>query len=88
MSLNELPTLPEGLVAVVKKDCPTCELIIPVLIGLEKETQLTVFTQDDPDFPAGIDDRQFDEELAFSWHHNIETVPTLLAVEELSLIHI
>ena len=82
MSLNESPTLPEGLVAVVKKDCPTCELIIPVLIGLEKETQLTVFTQDDPDFPPGINDRQFDEELAFSWHHTIETVPTLLAVEE------
>ena len=81
MSLNESPALPEGLVAVVKKDCPTCELIIPVLLQLEKETQLTVLTQDDPGFPAEIDERQFDGDLAFSWHHGIETVPTLLAVE-------
>ena len=54
MSLYESPTLPEGLVVVVKKDCPTCELIVPILVRLEKEAQLTVVTQDDAAFPAEL----------------------------------
>jgi hypothetical protein len=42
--------------------------------------RLTVFSQDDPSFPAGVtvDD---DRDLAMSWHHGIDTVPTLLRVE-------
>ena len=82
MSLNESPTLPEGLVVVVKKDCPTCELIVPILVRLEKEAQLTVVTQDDAAFPAELEERHFDGDLSFSWHHNIETVPTLLVVKD------
>ncbi len=43
---------------------------------------LTVYTQDDPTFPSfgasPIDDTQ----LSFSWHHDIETVPTLLRFED------
>ncbi len=81
MSQTEVPDLPDGLVAVVKQDCATCEMIIPVLVELAERSDLTVFTQDDPNFPAEISDPRFDADLALSWHHDIETVPTLLLVQ-------
>jgi hypothetical protein len=74
------PALPDGLVAFVKRDCPTCVLVEPVLAELGRATTLTVYTQDDPDFPADVD-RVDDTWLAASWHHEIETVPTLMRVE-------
>jgi hypothetical protein len=74
------PTLPEGLIAVVKKDCPTCELVVPVLEQLSDASSLTVYTQDDPSFPGSLDAVD-DTQLEMSWHHDIETVPTLLRVE-------
>src|SRR5690606_13420515 len=77
------PPLPDGLVAVVKRDCPTCTLVEPVLAQLARSgTPLTVYTQDDPTFPAGVPGVVDDTDLAFSWHHDIETVPTLLLVEQ------
>jgi hypothetical protein len=75
------PRLPDGLVAFVKRECPTCALVVPVLRELAARGPLTVYAQDDPAFPEGVavaDDR----ELAASWHHRIETVPTLLRVED------
>ena len=77
-----MPPLPEGLVAVVKRDCPTCELVAPVLADLHARVGLTVFTQDDPTFPADADWVHHDADLAVSWHHGIETVPTLLRVTD------
>jgi hypothetical protein len=75
------PPLPDGLVAVVKRDCPTCGLIEPVLRQLRSSgVRLTVYTQDDPSFPAGLDAVD-DRALEVSWHHAVETVPTLLRVE-------
>ena len=88
--------MPDGLIAVVKKDCPTCALIVPALDQLvDAGAQLTVYTQDDPAFPdlkrsdkPSEDDPsagttvQDDTDLAFSWHNNIETVPTLLLVKD------
>ena len=70
------PPLPDGLVVVVKEECATCQLVAPLLAKL---SDLTVYTQDDPAFPAGVD-HLLDEELAVSWHHAIETVPTLIRV--------
>ncbi len=78
----KVPVLPDGLVAVVKRDCPTCELIAPVLTELHERSGLNVITQDDPCFPADADWVCYDEDLALSWHHNIETVPTLLMVSD------
>jgi thiol-disulfide isomerase/thioredoxin len=75
------PALPSGLVAFVKRECPTCELVAPVLAELAKRSRLTVYTQDDPDFPAGVGAVD-DTALELSWHHRIESVPTLLLVEE------
>jgi len=75
------PTLPEGLVAFVKRDCPTCELVDPVLGALARgDEQLTVYTQDDLAFPESVDAVD-DLDLTQSWHHDIETVPTLLRVD-------
>ena len=71
----------DGWVAVVKRDCPTCLLVEPVLQQLAVAGSLTVVSQDDPDFPAGVqvlDDR----ELESSWRLSIETVPTLLRVKD------
>jgi len=72
--------LPEGLVAVVKRDCPTCVLVEPVLRRLAGATALTVWSQDDPAFPAGVPVVD-DSELERSWRLGVETVPTLLRVE-------
>ena len=83
MSLDlSAPPLPDGLVAVVKRDCPTCDLVAPVLSDLHDRAGLTVITQDDPNFPADADWVRHDADLALSWHHGIETVPTLMRVCE------
>jgi hypothetical protein len=74
-----LPPLPEGLVVFVKRACPTCELVVPVLGELRARAGLSVLTQDDPGFPEGLAPRH-DADLALSWHHRIEAVPTLLRV--------
>ena len=82
------PPLPDGLVAFVKRDCPTCGLVIPVLKGLAEKLAVTVYTQDDPSFPASLQPID-DTGLETSYRHRIEVVPTLLRVEGgLSLIHI
>jgi hypothetical protein len=73
------PALPAGLVAIVKRDCPTCELVAPVLGELAARAELTVYSQDDPSFPSGLGAAD-DTSLAVSWHHEIEAVPTLLKV--------
>lgn len=77
---SDTPTLPNGLVAVVKRDCPTCELVVPALTSIAASQPLTVYTQDDPTFPEGVEGPIHDDDLAFSWHHEIETVPTLIQV--------
>lgn len=75
------PPLPDGLVAFVKRDCPTCVLVVPVLEQLRAAgAPLTVVSQDDPRFPEGLD-AEDDTSLRLSWHHEIEAVPTLLRVE-------
>jgi hypothetical protein len=74
--------LPDGLVAIVKRDCPTCVLVEPVLQQLSDRTDaLVVFTQDDLTFPAlarGVVD---DTDLDASYHLQIDTVPTLIRIE-------
>lgn len=72
------PPLPDGIVAVVKRDCPTCVLVEPVLRALAGDG-LHVYTQDDVTFPdlPGVGD---DTDLAISYHWEIDTVPTLLRI--------
>src|SRR5262245_40887021 len=73
--------LPEGLVVFVKRECPTCELVVPVLRELRERVGLRVIVQDDPAFPPGLAPVH-DADLALSWHARIEAVPTLLRVVE------
>jgi hypothetical protein len=78
--MTSTPRLPDGLVAVVKRACPTCTLVVPVLEQLrDAGVALHVYVQDDPEFPEGLDPID-DTSLGVSWHHDIETVPTLLRV--------
>jgi hypothetical protein len=73
--------LAEGVVVVVKRDCPTCQMVAPVLAQLRAAgVPLTVYSQDDPAFPPGVpvvDDTALDVSLRLQ----IETVPTLLRVD-------
>ncbi len=73
------PTLPDGLVVVVKRECETCQLVAPLLVQLSAGQTVTIYSQDDATFPPGTDPIH-DADLAFSWYHDIETVPTLISV--------
>src|SRR6202035_3764131 len=76
--------LPDGLVAVVKRDCPTCRLVTPVLAQLRDTADappLTIFTQDDATFPPDLDPVD-DTGLAVSLALDLDTVPTLVRVED------
>jgi hypothetical protein len=79
-SPRRLPS--DGLVAVVKEDCPTCQLVVPALRRMrEAGVPLTVVTQDQPSFPEGttpVDDR----DLEISWRLGVESVPTLVRFEQ------
>lgn len=77
---TDAPVLPDGLVVIVKRDCATCQMVEPVLASLSSRTRLTVWTQDDPDSFASVG-ALHDADLSVSWHHEIETVPTLIKVE-------
>ena len=69
-------------IVVAKRDCPTCGLVQPVLHEIVASgAALTVCTQDDPAFPAGLDPVD-DRSLERSWRLGIETVPTLVRFED------
>lgn len=75
-------SLPDGLVAVVKRDCPTCRLVAPVLADLRSRSlPLTIYSQDDPTFPDGLEPVD-DTALDVSFALDVDTVPTLLRVED------
>jgi thiol-disulfide isomerase/thioredoxin len=74
-------SLPNGIIAVVKQDCPTCQLLVPVLTQLVDEAGLTVYTQDDPKFPTEADWVVDDSDLSVSWHLGLDVVPTLVRIE-------
>ena len=62
---------------VVKEDCATCQLVIPVIEQIKRNLKLLIYCQDNAKFPANlsvVDDRT----LEYSWQSRIETVPTLI----------
>jgi hypothetical protein len=72
----------DGLIAVVKRDCPTCELVEPVLKRLQETgTPLTIYSQDDPSFPEATGGAIDDTSLEQSYHLDVEFVPTLIRRE-------
>ncbi len=77
-----MSTLPQdGLIAIVKRDCPTCVLAAPVLGELARARGLKVYTQDDPGFPETVPEPIDDTALDISHHLRIEVVPTLIRLE-------
>jgi len=72
----------DGLVAVVKRDCPTCVMAALVLGELARRRGLTVYTQDDPSFPETVPGRIDDTVLDVSHRLKIEIVPTLIRLEK------
>ncbi len=78
-----MKNFPDGLVAVVKRDCPTCALIEPVLQRLAAGAAAFVaYSQDDPAFPSGITQVIDDSGLEGSFHLNIDIVPTLIRIRD------
>jgi hypothetical protein len=80
---SDAPELTDGLTIVVKADCPTCALVAPVVAELATGgADVSVVSQDDPGFPQDVEQVVDDTDLGFSWHHDIETVPTVLSVRD------
>jgi len=72
----------DGLVAFVKRACPTCKLIEPQMQALARRlTAFRVVSQDDPRFPAAVEGVVDDRELDHSWRNEIESTPTLIRYE-------
>ena len=68
----------DGLVLVVRKECPTCQMIAPVAAELAALGGLAaIYSQDAADFPDGLDVRD-DRDLEVSFRLAITIVPTLM----------
>ena len=65
------------LVAFVKRDCETCQLVVPVMRSLIEAGALDEIITQDAGFPELA--HTTDETLEKSWHAEIETVPTLIS---------
>jgi hypothetical protein len=69
----------DGLVAFVKRACPTCSMIEPQMReAAQARHDFQVVTQDDVTFPSGVANVVDDRELDHSWLNNIEATPTLI----------
>lgn len=69
----------DGLVAFVKRACPTCTLIESEMrVAARKLSQFSVVSQDDPKFPSGVARVIDDRALEHSWRAQIESTPTLI----------
>jgi hypothetical protein len=76
------PLNPNGLVAFVKRACPTCTLIEGALRDIARTVpDFQVVSQDDPRFPSGVTAVVDDRELDHSWLNAIESTPTLVKFE-------
>ncbi len=72
-----------SLAVFAKRDCPTCQLVEPVIVDLAKRIgKVDVYSQDDPAFPESIAGVIDDRELAHSFGAQVEIVPTLIRYED------
>ena len=74
--------LVDGLIVVAKRDCPTC-LMVEAVIGQlgAGDLPVTVYSQDDPTFPATVSSVVDDRALEHSFRLGVEIVPTLVRIE-------
>ena len=60
--------MPSTLAVFAKRDCPTCELVAPVMGALAaRDPAFKVYSQDDPAFPEQVASVEDDRELAAAW---------------------
>ena len=79
---NPAMPLPDGLIVVAKRECPTCTLVEPLLARLaDGGDAVTVLVQDDPAYAAGVPGAVFDSTLEQSFRLGIEFVPTLIRMQ-------
>jgi hypothetical protein len=76
-----------NFLAIVKQDCPTCALVMPVLRQIENVVDavggiLEMHVQDDVRCAAGFSHPHDDTALASSYRYNIDTVPTLIRLKD------
>ena len=79
--MTRLAELDDGFLVVVKSDCETCQMILPVLGTLVSQSPTVLASQDDPFFPQGlavIDDTGLD----LSWELQTEVTPTLYRISQ------
>jgi hypothetical protein len=77
--MNAAAAYGDGLVAFVKRACPTCAMLEPQMQRVARTTpQFRVVSQDDPAFPAGVETVIDDRELDHSYLAEIEYTPTLI----------
>jgi hypothetical protein len=85
---NGKPAFPAAtFLAIVKRDCPTCAMAMPVLRRIEQLIgpvggALEVHVQDEVSFAAGFAHVHDDTALATSYRYNIDTVPTLIRLKD------
>ncbi|MBT3765496.1 MAG: thioredoxin family protein, partial [Rhodospirillales bacterium] len=73
----------DGLHLVVKKDCPTCTLIEPIIRDMAAVGEsLSIYVQDDLSFLGDLPITEDDTTLEQSYHLDIETVPTMIRMED------
>ncbi len=68
----------DGLLVVVKRDCPTCAMVAPVLAQLAQAAEVEVYSQDDPGFPDDLGGVIDDRALDASYRLEVEIVPTVV----------
>lgn len=74
--------LQDGLVVFSKRGCPTCVMIEGEMQRAAHELPaFRIVSQDDPQFPSGVDAIIDDRGLDLSWTNNIEFMPTLIRFE-------
>ena len=79
-------TFSDGLYLVLKRECPTCSMIEPVVRALAADNDIgrsiKFFVQDDPDYLNDLSQIRVDNQLKWSYLLGIETVPTLISFQE------
>ncbi len=75
--------MPGTFAVFAKRDCPTCELVAPVMGALAaRDPAFKVYSQDDPAFPEQVATVEDDRELEAAFRHRIDIVPTLIRFED------
>jgi hypothetical protein len=75
--------LRDGLVAIVKRECPTCDLVRPVLRELDgRASPFRIAVQDEPAAFDGLGTVVDDTALELSFRYGVDVVPTLVRVRD------